>query len=250
MLDIETDSTIYPDEMREKASRAEFMQVFSTVMAGVSQLAQLGPQALGLSGAVMKFALAPYRVGRELEGVIDDFIDSAPQIAEQMAAQQNQGGEDQQAMAQLAQAELQKAQAQTMKVQADAQKSQADAELKAAELQGRMQEAQAKVQQDQQRFALEVEKSRGTVEETAARIEKIYAEIKKLGIDTEVSASKERRETVKTAADIQGQQQDRAMAAQGQAQDAAFRAQDQIRAERGEARADRQQAFSERQPPK
>src|SRR5690606_4181458 len=121
VLDIETDSTIYPDEMREKSSRAEFMQVFTSVMAGVSQLASLGPQALGLSGAVMKFALAPYRVGRELEGVIDDFIDAAPQISEQMAGEQGEDAGIAEAQKALADAEMAKAQAQTQKVQADAQ---------------------------------------------------------------------------------------------------------------------------------
>lgn len=238
VLDIETDSTIYPDEMREKASRAEFMQVFSTVMAGVSQLAQLGPQAIGLSGGVLKFALAPYRVGRELEGLIDDFVDAAPQIAEQMAAQQASGeGEEQtQAMLQIAQAEAKSADAKARKVDADAS-------LKMFELHQKQEASAEQSRQDAQRFELEVADTRGKLAETDARIEKIYAEIKKLGIDAEVSVSKEQRETVKTAADIQGQAQDRQMA---QRQQVVGEAQ----AQRADMRADRQQSLAERQPPK
>lgn len=242
-FEIETDSTILTDEAEAKASATEFYQAFTGGMQGLIGAAGMGEEAIRVASEVLKYTLSPYRPPRSVLAAIDDFLDAAPQIAERAAAQNAQGGEDQQAMAQLAQAELQKAQAQTMKAQADA-------ELKAAELQGRMQEAQTKAQQDQQRFALEVQKSRGTVEETAARIEKIYAEIQKLGIDAEVSVSKEQRETVKTAADIQGQAQDRQLAQRQQVVGEAQAMRADQRADRGEDRADRQQSLAERQPPK
>lgn len=239
-FEIETDSTILTDEAEAKASATEFYQAFTGGMQGLIGAASMGEEAIRVASEVLKYTLSPYRPPRSVLAAIDDFLDAAPQIAERQAAQQG-GGEDQQAMQQLAQAELQKAQAQTMKAQADA-------ELKAAELQGRMQEGQIKAQQDQQRFALEVEKSRGTVEETGARIEKIYAEIKKLGVDSQVSVSKEQRETVKTAADIEGQQQDRAMAQRQQVVGEAQAMRADQRADRGEDRADRQQEFAERNP--
>ena len=226
-LDIETDSTIYPDEIAEKASRVEFLGAFQSAMGVVQQASMMGPEAVALAGGVFKFALAPYRVGRELDGLIDDLVDKAPEIAERMAAQQAGGeGEDMAAanMA-LAQAEMRKAEAAVAKVEADTQGKMQDMQLRAAE-------AQTKAQQDQQRFALEVQKSQGTVEETAARIEKIYSEIQlaqqKLGLD----AHREQREDVKAAADIQSRQQDQAMKAQGMQQDAQFRAQDGQRADR------------------
>jgi hypothetical protein len=143
VLDIETDSTIYPDEQMEKASRIEFMNAFQSAMGVVANASTMGPEAVALAGGVFKFALAPYRVGRELEGLIDDLVDQAPQIAERM--QQAQGGGEQagliEAQNKLAEAEMAKAQAQTMKVQSDAQ-------LKQAELQGKMQDMQIKYEKD------------------------------------------------------------------------------------------------------
>lgn len=146
VLDIETDSTIYPDEMAEKKSRSELLNVVMGVLPAAAQLAALGPQAVALAGGLLKFSVAPYRVGRELDGLIDDFVDSAPQMAEAMQAQQGEGDED--AMKQLAEAELQKAKAATMKVEADSQ-------LKQAELQGKMQQMQADFQEKQGKMQLE-----------------------------------------------------------------------------------------------
>ncbi|MGL4813513.1 MAG: hypothetical protein ACRCXM_17220 [Beijerinckiaceae bacterium] len=229
VLDIETDSTVYPDEMQEKASRAEFLQVFTGAMAGVTQLAQLGPQALGLAGGVLKFTLAPYRVGREIEGLIDDFVDSAPQIVENMAAQ----GQDPMAEAnsKLAEAEMKKAEAAVAKVQADTQGKMQEMQLRAAE-------AQAKTGADQQRFTLEIEQTKGNLAETKARVDKIFAEIDKIGIDARNQTVTQERENVKAAAAIQAKKTDQQMAARGQATDAAFRA-------KGEGRAERQQQFTE-----
>lgn len=229
VLDIETDSTVYPDEMQEKASRAEFLQVFSGAMAGVTQLAQLGPQALGLAGGVLKFTLAPYRVGRELEGLIDDFVDSAPQIVESMQSQ----GQDPMAEAnmKLAEAEMKKAEASVAKVQADTQGKMQEIQLKAAE-------AQAQTQADQQRFTLEIEQTKGSLAETKARIEKVYAEIQKLGVDAEATVRTQDRDDVKLVVDAQAKAQQQQLADRQAATDTAFRA-------KGEGREDRRQAFTE-----
>ncbi len=186
-----------------------------------------------MAGGVLKFSLAPYRVGRELDGLIDDFVDSAPQMAEAMAAQQSSGESEEMAQANmaLAQAEMKKAEAAVAKVQADTQGKMQEIQLKAAE-------AQAKAQESQQTFALEVAKSKGTVEETAARIEHIYAQIQKLGVDAQATQRTQDRDDVKLVVDTQAKQQQTQLAAQGQAQDAQFKA-------KGEERADRQQGFAE-----
>lgn len=154
VLDIETDSTIYPDEMAEKANRAEFLGVFMQALGGVSQLASLGPQALALAGGFLKFTLAPYRVGRELDSLIDDFVDSAPQIAEQQQAAQGEG-ED---MAALAEAEMEKAKAQMAKVQADSQLKQAELQQRMTQMQIDTQEKQAKMQMENQKLQLAAQK--------------------------------------------------------------------------------------------
>lgn len=79
VLDIETDSTIFPDEMAEKAARNEFMGVFTQSAAALGQLIAASPQAAPVAGALLKFVLAPYRAGREMDGAIDEFVDGMMQ---------------------------------------------------------------------------------------------------------------------------------------------------------------------------
>ncbi len=243
VIDIETDSTILTDEIAEKQSRAEFLQAFSTATQSVAMLMQAGEPGANLAGGILKFALQPYKANRQLDDLIDEFIEKAPQA---LAERQAEGEDDGLAAAQmeLAKAEMQKAEAQIAKVQADAQ-------LKMQELQLRGQEAQAKTQQDQQKFSLEVEDTKGKIAQTQANIEKIYAEIQlaqqKLGIE----AHREQREDLKTVADIEIRSTDQAMQAQNAERDAAFRAQDSQRAERSqqftERSSDRQMTLAERQ---
>jgi hypothetical protein len=80
-FEIETDSTILQDEAQEKASRNEFLTVFSGALQGLTGLSAMGEEGAALAGGVLKFTLQPYRVGRDLNALIDDFIDAAPEMA-------------------------------------------------------------------------------------------------------------------------------------------------------------------------
>ena len=249
-IDIETDSTVMTDELAEKQARGEFLTAFSGASTAVQPLLMAGEPGAKLAGAMLKFSLAPFRAGRELDGLIDDFVDAAPS-----ALAQQGGNEGEAALAeanmQLAQAELKKAEAAIAKVQVDAQSKQQEMQLKAAE-------AQAKAQEAQQKLALELEQTRGSIAETEARIEKIMAEIQKMGIDASNQTRQQTREDVKTVADIQMRQTDQQMNAQDrqrQAIESERNAQmgerqqsfSEQQASRGEDRADRQQDFAERQ---
>lgn len=145
-FEIASDSTILTDEIQEKASRNEFLTTFSGASQALQGLAQMGPAGSALAGGMLNFVLGPYRIGRELDGLIDNFIDEASNY------QPPQEGGEQQALIEaqnkLAEAEMAKAQAQTMKVQSDAQ-------LKQAELQGKMQDLQLKAQKDAAQFEIE-----------------------------------------------------------------------------------------------
>lgn len=232
-IDIETDSTVMVDEMAEKQARGEFLMAFSNASAAVQPLLMAGEPGAKLAGAMLKFSLAPFRAGRELDGLIDDFVDAAPGAM----AQQSGGGEGEAAMAeanmQIAQAELKKAEAAIAKVEVDAQSKQQEMMLKAAE-------AQEKARANEQKFALELESTKGNIAETEARIEKIYAEIQlaqqKLGLE----AHREQREDVKTVADIESRQVDQQMNAQNQQRQA-------IESERNAQMGERQQSFNEQQ---
>ena len=209
IFDIETDSTIYPDEMAEKQSRNEFMTAFVSASQALAPLAMSGPAGAKMAGELIKFQLGPYRAGRQLEGVIDEWIDSLEDMPQQ-SGQDDAAKQLAESQMALAQAELQKAQAQTMKVEADAQGKMQEMQLKAGE-------AQAKAQADQQRIALELEQTRGQIAETEARIQKVFAEIEAMGIKASNDTRQQDREDFKTVTDTQFRAVDQQRAAEGQA---------------------------------
>lgn len=74
-IDIETDSTIAPDEQQEKQSRMEFVTTMSGFMTQIGQMMleapQIAPMVLPLTFEMMNFAIRGFRVGRELEEKIE-----------------------------------------------------------------------------------------------------------------------------------------------------------------------------------
>lgn len=226
-IEIETDSTVMVDEMQEKEQRGEFLNAFSSSVTALQPLLALGEAGAELAGGIMKFSLAPYRAGRELDGLIDDFIKSAPDA---MAAMQ--GGDAEKSIAEanqkLAEAELQKAQAAIAKVQADTAKSTQEIQLKAAE-------AAEGVKSDRARIEREQADTRGKLAETEARIEKIHAEIQKMGLDAGVQQRRETREDAKFSEDVRNREVDRTITMERSARDDEFRERDdQFRREESE----------------
>ena len=234
-FEIETDSTVLTDEMQEKASRNEFLQVFTTASQGLMGVAAMGEPGAKLAGEMLKFALQPYRAGRTLNAVIDEFIDAAPQMA--AAANKDGNGEAEKAMAEannkLAEAEIQKARAATMNVEARAANEN-------QKLQAKMMEMQQRAFNDQQKAELEVSTLQGKLAEQDAKINLMQAQtaeiLNKIGLDVR----KQDLEEYKTETDTQLRATDQAIDAQNSERDAQL-------AERGEMRADRQQIVGEEQ---
>lgn len=225
-IDIETDSTILTDEAEEKSSRNEFVGVITGAMQQLIPLVQAGESGAKLAGGLLKFAVGPYRAGRELDGMIDEFIDNAQNNPQP----QGDGAEDMQGMVEaqnkLAEAEMAKAQAQTMKVEADGQ-------LKAAQLQQKQMEMEAKYADAERKGQLEIEKLRGDLAEQQARIDKMLAETEKIMSTVGVEAGKLELET--------------AVAADNSANRAEDRVVSQQREERNFSMSERQQQFNEGQ---
>jgi hypothetical protein len=242
-FEIATDSTIMTDELQEKSSRNEFLTVFSSATQGLIGLSALGEPAAKLAGGILKFVLQPYRVGRELDALIDDFIDAAPEMAAQ--AQGDQGnGEAEKAIAEanqkLADAEMQKAQASIMKVQADASRDQAENERKVAELQGKYQKDQAEMSVKLADAQSKSTKAASDMQLMAAQIDKLRAETAKILNSIGLDERKQNLDEYQAATDTQLRTTDQAISAQDSARQAELAAQ-------GERRADRQQAVSEQQ---
>lgn len=75
-LEIETDSTIMPDEQAQKQAVTEFLGAMSGSIAQLAPMVQQQPEAAPFAAEVLKFALGPFRAGRALEAAIDEFTDS------------------------------------------------------------------------------------------------------------------------------------------------------------------------------
>lgn len=145
VLDIETDSTIQPDEQAEKAARTEFVTALGGMLGQFLPVAQALPQAGALIGEVLKFALAPFRAGRQLEGTIDEAV-------QQLSAQAQQPQPNPEAEALQA-----KAQAEQQKIQADLQMKQMDAQIKAQEFEQEQQSREREWQYDREMKAFDYE---------------------------------------------------------------------------------------------
>lgn len=233
IIDIETDSTVMTDELAEKSARSEFLTAFSGAIGATQPLMAAGEKGAKLAGAMMKFALQPFNVSRDLDATIDEFVEAAPEIAAAMGEQEPDDGGLGAAQMKLAEAEMAKVQSQTEANNVNAQLKQQEIQLKGAE-------AAQKANQAQQAFALEVEKTRGSIDETLAKIEKIYAEIEKLGVDATNQTRSQDRDDIKTVAEIQSRRVDQAMSAEDRQRQA-------IEGERNAEMNERQQTFSEQQ---
>lgn len=217
VIEIETDSTVLTDDMAEKSSRAEFLSAFSTASQAVVGLAQAGPAGAELGGALVKFALAPFRVGREMDAQIDKF-------AEEAAAMAGQAGDD--GSAALAEAQGKLADAEMVKAQAQMSKVESDTTLKQAEGERKLMEAQAKAQKEQDNLRLEVLKLQQTAndgerksKEADAKIDQMKAQTMKLLTEAGVMLSEQQLNEFNSLADIElrknGQDMDAARPAMG-----------------------------------
>lgn len=83
VLEIETDSTIQPDEDAAKQRATEFITAVGGYMSQAIPLVQSQPAIAPLAGDMLKFVASQFRVGREIDGTIDEFVDKMKAIAAQ-----------------------------------------------------------------------------------------------------------------------------------------------------------------------
>lgn len=157
VLDIETDSTIQPDEQAEKEARTEFVTALGGTLQQFTPLIQGMPAFAPMVGALLKFAIAPFRAGREMDGKIDEAVEQMSQMASQ--PQPNPEAEKMQAEMSMKQQELQaKAQIEQQKIAAEQEAQKAEAAFKAQENEAKLTQLQAQMKRDEQKGALELQK--------------------------------------------------------------------------------------------
>ncbi len=125
VLDIETDSTIAPNEAEEKASRIEFVTAVGQFMTQALPMASQLPEAAPFLGEMLKFTAAGFRAGRQLGGAIDDLVEQIKAKAATPPQQQPDPA--------------------VLKVEADKEAKQAELQLAAQRTSGEMQVRQAEL---------------------------------------------------------------------------------------------------------
>ena len=219
VLDIETDSTIQPDEDAEKQRRTEFITAVGGFIGQVVPVAAQLPEIAPLASEMLKFLASGFRAGRELEGAIEKFAETVEQKASQpqppspeaqaaqakaqaeqqklQIAQAKQQSDQQIAQAKQAadsQAAQQKAAAEQQKMQMEQERHRTDMELamQAMRLEHQKQQHDAgmQVQELTAKFALDMQAGQLDMQKTRAEIEKIYAEIERIGAQAKAVAEK------------------------------------------------------------
>lgn len=150
-IEIETDSTVQPDENAEKQRRVEFVTALAQLIGAAQPAVQAAPQLAPLIGKAVEFLARGFRVGREMEDIIEKTFDSISQMPpQQQPGQQSQGASPQEL--QLKQQELQLKGA---SLQADTQDSQVRARAEIQKAAMDHQTAQQRLQLDAAELAQE-----------------------------------------------------------------------------------------------
>lgn len=120
-VEISTDSMIMMDEQQEKQDRMEFLNATSSFLEKAVQASQAAPQLTPLILDLLKFGVTGFRVGKSMEGIIDQ---TADQLKQELAQQQGQQKPDPEMMKLQAQQQSEQA-----RVQADMQAKQMQTQL-------------------------------------------------------------------------------------------------------------------------
>jgi hypothetical protein len=164
-IEVTTDSMIYQDEQQEKADRMEFLSAMGGFLAQAIPAAQATPEITPMMMEMLKFGVTAFKVGKGLEGLIDETADKFRQQAKQMEGQpkpptpemqklqmeQQMDQAKMQAQMQAKQAEMQ------MQMQMEQQKMQMQMELEKAKQEYQAQENQLKFQLEEQRNMMDRE---------------------------------------------------------------------------------------------
>jgi hypothetical protein len=170
-VDIEVDSTVYGDAAQEKQDRVEFVEAVTKYLGVAAQLGSEVPQSAPLLGKLLQFAVRGFRVGRDLEAAIDDFVDEAEKMAEQRASQPQQPSPEQV-----------KQQTEQMKAQAGMQQTQ-------AKIQGEQSQQAAEMQRQQMQSQAEAANAQADLQGKGADLEmrKLELEIEKLRLQSDLA---------------------------------------------------------------
>lgn len=189
-IDIETDSTIFGDKYQERQDATEFTAALGTFIKQFGESAMAEPQLMPLMGKTLQWAVRKYRVGRDLESEIDNFVIQMTKKAKDLENNPKPSPEEQKAQASI-KIEQQKAQAQAVNDQRDAERQQKDDER-----QFQMEQAKDQREKDKMNLEAQLEKMKAEMEMQMMQMkmqlerEKHGMELQKLQVGAQVEQHK------------------------------------------------------------
>ncbi|MEN1729443.1 MAG: hypothetical protein AAGJ52_13485, partial [Pseudomonadota bacterium] len=82
VLDIETDSTIQPDENAEKTNRSEFLTAVGGFLAQATPMVMQAPQLGDFVASTLRYVANGYRCGREMDMAVDALAERMREVSE------------------------------------------------------------------------------------------------------------------------------------------------------------------------
>jgi hypothetical protein len=147
-IDIAADSMVQIDEQAEKQDRVEFLTAVGTYIGKAAEVGAMAPMLVPLLMELLKFGVTGFKVGKSVEGTIDQALEQMKQQAQQPRPPDPKV----EAEKAKAQAEVQKAQ---MGVQVEQQKAQIDERRMQMEEQHDMRQMQIDGAMQQQDMAMQ-----------------------------------------------------------------------------------------------
>lgn len=146
-IDVEAESMVEPDIAAERDARSQFLTSITQFMQAALPAAQQQPSLAPIVGALLTWGIRGFRVGRDIEGVIDNAVTAMNQEAKQAQAAGPKPDPK-------AEAEKQKM---MLEVERGKQEMQFQAQENAMKLEQMQKEHALKMQQQEQEFALKMQ---------------------------------------------------------------------------------------------
>ncbi len=144
VVDVETDSTIEPDQQAQQAAAVQFVTAVTQYLGVAAQILPIAPQAGPLLGELLSWATRQWKTADTIEGAIDEFVEQM-----EMAAATPKPPDPQMQIEQhKAQAAGVKAQVATMQAQTDMQVAQLEGQTSLQTTNIKAQAEQTKAQLD------------------------------------------------------------------------------------------------------
>lgn len=136
VVDVETDSTIEPDQQAQQQAAVAFTGAIAQFMTAALPIVQVKPEAIGFIGELLLWTVRQWKSADTIEGAVDEFVETM----EKQAAQPPPPNPQMEIEKMKGQAEVKKADAQVQVAQIGVQKAQIDLQASAVDHQQKLEQ--------------------------------------------------------------------------------------------------------------